>query len=142
MDTKTNETQPVFNCLCAYVSLDVIYELAVILFIVLWSVDVAKLTAFTMATEWAVGLIAICMHVCALWQSSHQLNLSFKQHETSIDLHCGKALLSAVCIFVALYVLLGTVPPVPDITHAQSSLNFWILVVSSYLMGFGLIVTK
>jgi hypothetical protein len=141
-DTTTNsETQPLINCFCAYVSLDVIYALTVLTFICLWLLNVAKLTVFTMAIEWAVGFIGISMHVCALWQSNRLLDISFKKHFTTIDFNY-KTLLSAVFIFVALCLLLRTVPFGNSITHAHSSLHFWILVGSSYLMGFGLIATK
>jgi hypothetical protein len=120
-DTKTNsDTQDLCNCLCAYDSLDVIYALTVIVFICLWLVNVANLTAFTMAIEWAVGCIAIGMHMCALWKSSRQLDLSFTRHNTTIDADYGKTLLSLVCVLVALCVLLGTVPPLTDIAHVHS----------------------
>ena len=130
------------TCLaCAYVSLDVIYLLTVLTFICMWSLNVAKLTVFTMAIEWAVGFIGITMHVCALWQSNRLLDISFTKHYMTIDFNC-KTLLSAVFMFVAIFLLLRTVPYGNSITHAQSSLHFWILVGTSYLLGFCLIATK
>ena len=139
--TRNSETQPLINCFRAYVSLDVIYLLTVLTFICMWSLNVAKLTVFTMAIEWAVGFIGITMHVCALWQSNRLLDISFTKHYMTIDFNC-KTLLSAVFMFVAIFLLLRTVPYGNSITHAQSSLHFWILVGTSYLLGFCLIATK
>ena len=136
------EMSPVFNCLCAYVGLDVIYALMVVMFICLYLVNVAKLTAFTMAIEWAVGIVAICLHMCALGQSRHLLDLSCTKQQPTRDVNCAKTLLSLVCVLVGLCVLFGTVPPLPDATHTHTSLNFWIVVLSSYAMGLGLIATK
>ena len=89
---ETNmEMSPVFNCLCAYVGLDVIYALMVVMFICLYLVNVAKLTAFTMAIEWAVGIVAICLHMCALGQSRRLLDLSCTEQQPTRDVHWARS---------------------------------------------------